>query len=179
VGAFPLSASNDAAILSTLSPGGYTALVGGSGAGLALAEIYDADPSPSSTSRLVNLSVRGRTSAGDGVLILGFCISGELPLRVLVRALGPALSAFGVKSAAADPRVQLFRGNAPHQQNDDWGGASSLTAVFASVGASALADPRSKDAAFIATLEPGIYTVIVSEANGATGIVLAEIYELP
>lgn len=180
VGAFPLSdSSSDAAVLTELAPRSYTANVTGVGSGLALAEIYDADQSSTPSGRLVNLSARAYAAPGDGVLIVGFVISGDTPLRVLVRGIGPGLADKGVKSYLADPQLDLYRGNALLQHNDDWSGSTTLAAAFAQTGAFALSNSGSKDAALVATLSPGMYTVVVSGVGGTAGVALAEVYELP
>jgi hypothetical protein len=179
LGAFPLpESSKDAAILSTFTPKPYTANVTGSGTGLALAEIYDADPSGPAAGRLVNLSARAHAGPGDGVLIVGFVISGDTPLRVLIRAIGPTLANYGVTTALADPQLQVYRGSTMIQHNDNWSGDSALAAAFSKCGAFTLPNPASKDAALIVTLAPGAYTAIVSGVAGTDGIALAEVYEL-
>jgi len=179
LGAFPLpDASKDAVVLTNLAPKGYTASVSGTGTGLAMAEIYDADTAAQPSGRLVNLSARAHAGPGDGVLIVGFVISGDTPMRVLVRAIGPTLSNYGVTTALADPQLDIYQGSTLVQHNDNWSGSSELTAAFTKTGAFALPDPASKDAALIVTLQPGAYTAIVSGVAGADGIALAEVYEL-
>ena len=179
LGAFPLpDSSKDAAVLTEFAPRTYTANVTGSGTGLALAEIYDADVAKNPTGRLVNLSARAHAGPGNDVLIVGFVISGDTPLRVLIRGVGPTLQTQGVSAVLADPQLHVYRGNVLLQQNDNWSGTSELVAAFAKTGAFALPDKASKDAALIVTLEPGAYTAIVSGASGANGIALAEVYEL-
>jgi hypothetical protein len=179
LGAFPLpDGSKDAVVLANLAPKAYTANVTGAGTGLAMAEIYDTDTATNPAGRLVNLSARAHAGPGDGVLIVGFVISGDTPMRVLVRAVGPTLSQHGVTTALADPKLDVYRGNTRLEHNDNWSGTSELTAAFAKVGAFALPNPASKDAALIVTLEPGAYTAIVSGVAGSDGIALAEVYEL-
>ena len=180
LGAFPLSAaSRDAALLKDFDAHGYTVGINGAGSGLAMAEIYEADSASPGDGRLVNLSVRAQTGTGDGVLIVGFVIGGDTPIRVLVRAIGPALSAMGVTSALADPQIDLYRGPEKWDHNDDWGGAAELDAAFVATGAFRLANSWSGDAALVALLPPGAYTVIVSGANGTSGVALAEVYAMP
>jgi hypothetical protein len=180
LGAFPLpDTSKDAVILTQFAPKGYTANVTGSGTGLAMAEIYDADLPGAAKGRLVNLSARAYAGPGDDVLIVGFVISGDTPLRVLIRAVGPTLANHGVTTALADPQLQVYRGSTMIQHNDNWSGDSELAAAFAQTGAFALPDASSKDAALIVSLAPGAYTAIVSGVAGTNGIALAEIYELP
>ncbi|MEO7597819.1 MAG: immunoglobulin domain-containing protein [Opitutus sp.] len=180
LGAFPLpESSKDAGVLATFGAKAYTANITGAGTGLALAELYDADTDAVPAGRLVNFSARAHAGSGDSVLIVGFVISGDTPLRVLIRAIGPTLANYGVTTQLADPQLKLYRGNTLVDQNDDWGGRSDLTAAFMQTGAFVLQNPASKDAAMIVTLGPGAYTVIVSGAGDTNGIALAEVYELP
>ncbi len=181
VGAFPFAQpdSRDAAIsFPSLASGPNSARIYGTGAGQVLAELYDATPSSlftATTPRLVNVSVLKHLGSG---VTAGFVIGGSSARRVLVRAIGPTLAAFGVDGTVADPRLTLFAGQTERGGNDNWGGGSSLAAAFNQVGAFALA-ADSRDAALLATLEPGNYTVQVSGVGGTTGVALIEVYEVP
>ncbi len=149
----------------------------GGGTGLVLAEVYDATPEAAytaTTPRLINLSLLKDAAGG---ITAGFVVAGGGEKRVLVRALGPALSAFGVAGAAADPRLRLFAGTREIGANDNWGGRAELAAAFAQAGAFGLA-ANSRDAALVAALPAGNYSVSV-ETSDATGTVLVEVYELP
>jgi hypothetical protein len=180
VGAFPLpDASNDAVVSKNLPANAYTATLNGSGSGLAMAELYDADAENQPNGRLVNVSARAHAAPGDGVLIVGFVIAGDTPLRVLVRAVGPTLKNSGITSALADPQLNVYQGGTLVGQNSDWGGTQDLRDVFARVGASGLADAGSKDAALTLTLSPGAYTAVVSGVGTTEGTALAEVYEVP
>jgi hypothetical protein len=95
---------------------------------------------------------------------------------VLLRAVGPTLSAFGVTGVLADPKVNVYAGPNRIADNDNW--PASLASTFSAVGAFAL-PVGSRDAAVELTLAPGGYTVHVSPATGAAGEVLIEIYEVP
>lgn len=182
-GAFPLAPrSGDSAALVTLAPGTYTLQVSAAtvqGSGVALAEVYDADTT-SSTSRLMNVSTRGNAATGGDALIGGFVISGNASKRVLLRGAGPSLTQFGVTGALADPVLSLFDSQGRVLgTNDNWvSAASPLLSATASVGAFAL-NADSKDAAVMATLPPGAYTVQVTGVSGSSGTALIEIYELP
>ncbi|MBL9207199.1 MAG: hypothetical protein JNN01_19070, partial [Opitutaceae bacterium] len=129
------------------------------------------------TDRLINLSSRALVSSADSrTLITGFVIGGSSPKSLLLRAIGPGLSTFGVTQALVDPKLQVF--NSAGQlllENDNWSG-TSVSEASARVGAFALA-AQSKDASAIATLPPGAYTMLVLDQGGA-GVALAEIYEL-
>ncbi|HUR57206.1 MAG TPA: DVUA0089 family protein, partial [Opitutaceae bacterium] len=147
--------------------------------GVALAEIYDADVA-SPTSRLMNVSTRGNAASGGDALIGGFVISGSAAKRVLLRGAGPSLTQFGVTGALTDPTLALYDGSGRQLgSNDNWvSAAPQLSAAMASVGAYALT-ADSKDAAVMATLPPGAYTVQVTGVNNTAGTALIEIYELP
>lgn len=186
VGAFQLTpGGKDAALVATLGPGGYTAEVNsvGGARGVALVEVYEIG---ASETRLLNLSTRAQVGAGDAILIPGITISaGSGPRRVLVRAVGPALAAFGVPGTISDPKLELFSGSTRIASNDNWetqsgnagGTGAQLSAAFSQAGAFALTN-GSKDAALLTTLAPGSYTLQVSGANNATGEALVEVYDI-
>jgi uncharacterized lipoprotein YddW (UPF0748 family) len=181
VGAFAFagSASRDAAAAVSLPAGDQSMRISGvgDGTGLVLAEVYDATPAAAfnaTTPRLVNLSLL-KDSAGG--ITAGFVVAGGGEKRVLARAVGPGLGGFGVVGAAADPRLTLYAGEREIGANDNWGGGAELTAASAQAGAFGLA-PNSRDAALVASLPAGNYTVRV-ETGAATGTVLVEVYELP
>jgi hypothetical protein len=178
VGAFPLlNGSRDAAVFTQFGNGGYSAHVSGkNGAtGVTLLELYDADTQ--SDSRLINVSARSFVGTGDDVQIVGFYIAGEGPRQVLIRAVGPSLSTYGVTGALANPYLRLYRGSTKIQENDDWGGTTALASAFSSTGAFQL-HAGSKDAAILVTLEPGAYSAIVAGVDGGTGVALLELYEI-
>jgi hypothetical protein len=178
VGAFALPAgSKDAALLTPLSAGSYTAQITGAGAttGLALAEVYDTSAATTADTALVNLSARAQVGTRGDILIAGFAVTGG-PLTVLVRAVGPGLSPFGVTGLLTDPRIELFSGQTRIGENDTWSPATQAT--FDTVGAFAL-PAGSKDAALVATLAPGTYTAQVSGAGATTGVALVEVYAVP
>jgi hypothetical protein len=182
VGAFALSGttSRDAAASVSLSAGDQSMRISGVGTatGLVLAEVYDATPAATFTAsspRLVNLSLLKDVAGG---ITAGFVVAGEGEKRVLVRAVGPALSAFGLSGFAEDPKLTLYAGERPIAANDNWGGGADLVSAFSEAGAFVL-NPGSRDAALLASLSAGNYTVRVETAGGATGTVLIEVYELP
>lgn len=179
VGAFPLTTgSADAATEVQLPAGGYTSRITGSSSGVALAEIYDAQPG-SVAARLSNLSTLGFTGSGENALVAGFTVQGNTPKRVLIRAIGPSLASFGVSDRLANPRVTVapLGSTAVLASNDDWAGKAELKAAFASVGAFELPE-ASLDSALIASLSPGGYTVVVTGNGDSVGNVLVELYDL-
>lgn len=176
VGAFPLLAgSRDAALLQSVD-GSRSAQLRGSGPGIALVELYDTGTGNSP--RLVNVSARNQVGTGDNILIVGFFVEGTGTKNLLIRAVGPQLTALGVSGALVDPRLDLFRsGNSTAiAANDNWD--ASLATTFNTVGAFALGT-GSRDAALVTALTPGSYTVQVSGVGNTTGEALVEIYELP
>ena len=185
VGAFPLEqGSTDAALLREVSPGLYTAklAVRSGQSGVALAEIYDLEPSAARVNRLINLSARTRVGTGDDALIAGFAIAEGAPRSVLIRAIGPGLGEppFHVSGVLDDPKLELYNDEGEKVlENDDWSGAPELVAAFEQVGAFPLSDGQSKDAAFLARLEPGQYSAVVTGVERETGIALIEVYEIP
>jgi outer membrane protein assembly factor BamB/subtilisin family serine protease len=183
VGAFALanSQSLDAALVTSVLPGPYTVQVSPTqgAAGVALAEVYDGTPAadvPASGVRLINLSVRARAGTGEAVLIAGFVIA-DGPRRVLVRGIGPALSAFGVGDALADPTLELFRDQTRIDGNDNWGGSGLISQAATRVGAFAL-PAGSRDAALVVLLPPGGYSVQLRGVGSSTGVALVEVYEI-
>lgn len=184
VGAFPLGgASKDAAAVVTLPAGNHTVRISGPGdsSGVALGEVYvttsDNDFSAFSP-KLTNLSALTLTGADANKLSVGFTIAGTGTRTVLIRGVGPGLAAVGVPSGyVANPTLTLYGAQGKISENDDWGGTTTLSNAFTSLGAFALLRD-SKDAALLATLPAGSYTAEVSSIDGSTGLALIEIYEV-
>ena len=163
--------AQEAAILMTLNPGPYTAIVSGVGAttGVGLVEVFEIDQT---ASPLVNISTRGSVLTGDDVMIGGFVIQGTQQQTVLIRGLGPSLSAFGIASPLANPSIQLLSGATVLATNDDWGQAANA----ADITGTGQAPSNPLESAILITLNPGPYTVIVSGVGGTTGVGLVEVF---
>ena len=132
-------------------------------------------PGASSAAPLINISTRISLTAGQ-ILTSGFVVGGNVPRRVLIRAVGPTLAAFGISHPLADPQISVFSEQALIAKNDDWGGDATMAALFAAIGAFALA-PTSLDSAVVVTLSPGSYSAQVSSVvSSGAGEVLLEIY---
>lgn len=183
--AFPLgTGEKDAALVATLAPGNFTAVVKATDAkpGLALVEVYDlAVTAP--TARLINISTRAQSGSGASVLSAGFVIGGQGTLRVLLRAIGPGLLQFpGVSGVLAQPAMRVYDANQKQiGGNAGWssgGLTEDLAAAARMTGAFAL-PPRSADSVTVMTLTPGSYTIQVAGAEGATGEALVEVYVMP
>ena len=166
----------EAALLTTLNPGAYTAIVRGAGTttGNALVEVFDEDSS--STSKLINIATRGWAGTGDSVMIAGFVISGSQNKKVLITAKGPVLATAGVPDVLADPNLTLYDSTGkPIQFNENWQSASNASEV-AALGRGMRAD-FPQEAALLTTLNPGAYTAIVRGAGTTTGNALVEVFE--
>lgn len=175
VGAFSFPPGSKDAALEQVIGGAATLHASGTSPGVLVVEGYDSGSNASA--RLVNLSARNLVGTGENLLIAGFSVAGAGTQRVLIRAIGPALGAFGVIAPLADPRLEIFSsGGVKIGEADNWD--ASLAPTFASVGAFSLA-AGSKDAAAVLTLNAGAsYTVQVSGVGGTTGEALIEVYAL-
>ncbi|PHX72143.1 MAG: hypothetical protein CK548_04880 [Opitutia bacterium] len=115
---------------------------------------------------------------GDGFTV-GFVVGGGSSSTVLVRAIGPGLAAVGLTSGfVPDPKLTLFSGSTKINENGDWDGTAPLTAAFRKVGAFPVPG-TSLDAALLATLQPGSYSVQVAGVTAENGLVIVEVYEVP
>jgi YVTN family beta-propeller protein len=136
---------------------------------------------PPNSARLINISTRAQVGTGANILIPGFVIGGSGTETLLIRADGPALTAFGVAGALAQPSLSVFNSTGTViASNTGWGTNSNpaqIASAAASVGAFALAS-GSADCALVASLTPGAYTVQVSGVGNSTGVALAEVYEV-
>ena len=184
-GAFPLPAgSKDSALLLRLPPGNYTAQVtsAGKSSGVALVEVYDVEPPQlSQLMHLRNISARAQVTSGEGVLIGGLVVGGGLKKTVLLRAAGPALAQFSLPGLLANPKLTLLKGNSVMATATAWGSAANAADIrdaAKSVSAFAFAE-GSADAAMVVQLDPGAYTLLVTGADGGTGVALVEVYEVP
>lgn len=127
--------------------------------------------------RLRNLSVRSSAGSGAQTLVVGFATTGEVEKQLLIRAVGPALEAFGVTGFASDPDVTLYdSGSTILTSNDDWDGSVETKAAFGAVGAFALVD-NSLDAVLLESLTSGPYTAHVTPGEQLTGVVVVEAYD--
>ncbi len=163
----------EAALVATLAPGAYSAVVSGKAAttGVALVELYDLD---AATGRIANISTRSRVELGDNVMIGGFIVGGTTATKIIVRALGPSLVAGGVVDALLDPTLEIYNSDGSLiTSNDDW-----RTNQEAEIIATTIPPADDREAAIVSTLMPGAYSAVVRGANGCTGIALVEVYAL-
>ena len=170
----PPGDEHEAALVATLPPGAYTAIVQGVGgaSGIASVEVYDLDPG--SDSRIGNISTRGKVETGDNVMIGGFIISADQPTKVIVRALGPSLATHNVAGSLANTTLDLHdRNGTVLASNDDWSSDQAAEIIASHVPPT---DPR--ESAIVLTLPPGNYTAVVRGKNSTRGVALVEVYNL-
>ena len=145
-----------------------------------LTPIPSPTPTPTATpaptpGALGNISTRLRVLNGDNVLIGGMIVTGTADKRVILRAIGPTLTGFGIPGALADPTLDFFQGNTLLMSNDDWQTSSQQ----AEIAASGFAPGNNAEPAIIWTLTPGQgYTAVVRGKNGTTGVGVVEAYDL-
>ena len=175
--------ARESAIIAELPAGNYTAIVRGvnNSTGVALVEVYDL--SPETNSILGNISTRSFVQTGDNVMIGGFIVQGAQPRRVIVRAIGPELTQYGVPNAMVNPTLELYDANgALIASNNNWqhtiiGGIITSDQVR-DIRSSGYAPGDPRESAIIADLPPGNYTAILRGVNNTTGVALVEVYDL-
>jgi hypothetical protein len=194
------SDDRESAIIRTVPPGGFTAIIRGANntTGIGLIEIYDlgsstfaaaeeakaegarepdAPDSPDATIELGNLSVRGDVQTGDNILIDGIIMQGGTPKRILYRALGPSIQSGGqpVPGTLQDPTMEVRDRNGNLlRANDDWQQAPNASEIQNT----GLAPSNNKESAVLLSLPAGNYTSVVRGVGNTTGIALSETYKL-
>ena len=172
---FAPSNALEPAIMMTLAPGAYTAIVQGvgGGTGTGLVGVFEVDHPEAP---LVNISTRGKVLTGNDVMIGGFVIQGA-PRKVVINVAGPSLANFGIANPLANPMVTLVRSsdNAVIEVNDNWQSASNA----AQIQASGFAPSNPLEPAILITLAPGAYTAIVQGSGGGTGVALIGVFAAP
>jgi hypothetical protein len=177
------TAASESAIIANLQPGNYTTILRGvnNTTGVALVEVYDLSPAASSS--LGNISTRSFVQTGEHVMIGGFFVQGNGPKRVIIRAIGPELTQYGIANALGNPRLELHnRTGAVIASNDNWqttilGGIITSNQV-SDIQNSGHAPTAASESAIVADLQPGNYTAIVRGVNNTAGVALVEVYDL-
>jgi hypothetical protein len=173
-----LPPTNDAesAIDAILVPGSYTAVVRGKNntSGVGLVEVYDLDPS--APAKLGNISTRAFVSTGGNIVIAGFSLSNNTgDDHIVIRGLGPSLSAFGLSPVLANPTLELRDSNGTLlTSNNDWQDSPTQEAEITAAG---LAPSDPLESAIAATLPPGVYTALLAGLSQGTGIGIVEVYD--
>ena len=167
----------ESAIVHTLAPGSYTAIMSGSdgGTGIGVVEAYDLNQA--ANSKLANIATRGFVDSGDNVMIGGVIAGGNggANTRVLIRAIGPSLSNAGIAGALQDPTLELRNANgALLRENDNWQAEQQ-----SDIESTTIPPSNAAESAIVAVLTPGNYTAIVRGRNNTTGVALVEVYNVP
>jgi hypothetical protein len=181
VEATKVAPSNDSesAIVATLNPGSYTAILAGKngGTGVGVVELYDLDQG--TNSELGNISTRGFVGTNDSVLIGGVIVGGgaaDGKATVLVRAIGPSLGSSGL----IDPTLELHDTNGTAiATNDNWKtNDQSQASQELQIKSTTIPPANDSESAIVATLSPSAYTAVVRGKNGGTGLAVVEVYNL-
>jgi hypothetical protein len=166
----------ESAIDATLNPGAYTAVVRGKNntSGVALVEVYDL--SQVVLAKLANISTRAFVSTGNDIVIAGFILGNHNgDARIVVRGIGPSLTAAGVPNALADPTLELRDGNgALLVANNDWQDDPAQAAELTAAG---LAPTNQLESGIAMLLPPGLYTALIAGLNNGSGVGLVEVYD--
>jgi hypothetical protein len=166
----------ESAIDANLSPGAYTAVVRGNNntTGVALIEVYDL--SQAVPAKLANISTRAFVGTGDDIVIAGFILgSNGGNDRIVLRGIGPSLTALGVPDALANPMLELRDSNgALLIANNDW---QDDPAQAAEITAAGLAPTSQLESGIAATLPPGLYTALLAGLNNGVGNGVVEVYD--
>jgi len=172
------SSDAESAIVRTLPPGAYTAVLKGNGGaeGIGIVEVYDLDQA--ADSKLANISTRGFVETDNGVMVGGLIVGPSFAAgsaKVVVRALGPSLANFGIKGTLADPTLDLVNASGTIlRSNDDWQSSQQ-----AEIEAAGLAPSVAAESALVENVAPGNYTAIVRGKGTTTGVALVEVYNVP
>lgn len=179
----PPSNDLESAIVTTLNPGSYTAILSGKngGTGVGVVEVYDL--AQAANSELANISTRGFVETNDNIMIGGLIVGGNNAggkATVLVRAIGPSLASSGLQGVLPDPTLELHDGNgATMATNDNWKvNDQTQQSQEAAIKSTTIPPSNDLESAIVATLSPGAYTAVVRGKNGGTGVALVEVYNL-
>jgi hypothetical protein len=172
----PPTSNLEAALDVTLLPGAYTAIISGNnnGTGVGLIEIYDL--SPAVPAKLANISTRAFVGTGNEIMIAGFILGGNSgDDHLIIRGIGPSLTALGVPGALADPALELRDLNGTVViSNNDW---QDDPAAAGEITAAGLAPAHPLESAVTVALSPGLYTALLSGVQNGTGTGLVEVYD--
>jgi len=167
----------ESAIDATIDPGAYTVILRGKngGTGIGTVEVYDLNTG--AASKLANLSTRAFVRTGTSVVIAGFILGNNSGSdRIVLRGLGPSLSAYGITNPLQNPTLELRSQNGTLlRSNDDW---MDDPAQATEISAAGLEPSDKKESAIAVTLSPGAYTAILAGLNDGEGVGTVEVYEI-
>ncbi len=175
-----LQPSNDleSALVRTLAPGNYTAIVRGANGGTGVGTVQVFDLAQTANSKLANISSRGFVDTGDNVMIAGLIVgggNGGANARVVIRAIGPSLNGF-LFGALQDPTLELKDANGVTlRSNDDW----KKDGQQAEIEGTGLAPTDDRESALVASLPGGQFTAVVRGKSGTTGVAVVQVYNVP
>jgi hypothetical protein len=174
----PPTDDREPAIVATLNPAAYTAVISGKNGktGVGLLEVYDLNTPDDS--RLANISTRGSVQTKDNVMIGGFILGGTnmQPARVVVRALGPSLSQPGISGPLGNPTLLLVNSDGLNVGfNDNWQDDPDQAAQLQALN---IAPTMANESAIVTILPPGLYTAVVAGQSDTTGVGLIEVYDV-
>jgi uncharacterized repeat protein (TIGR03803 family) len=172
----------ESAIVTTLNPGAYTAILAGKddGTGVGVVEVYDLESA--ANSKLANISTRGFVDSGSNVMIGGLIVDGGTGgsfARVILRAMGPSLAASGIQGVLSDPSLELHDASgAIIASNDNWKTRPDGSSQQGEIEATSIPPSNDAESALVQNLAPGNYTAIVRGTGNTTGIAVVEAYTL-
>lgn len=172
----------ESAIVITLTPGAYTAILQGknNSTGVGVVEVYDLNQA--ANAKLANISTRGFVDTGNNVMIGGLIVSGGIGggnARVIVRAIGPSLGPSGLQGVLQDPNLELHDASgATIASNDNWKTRPDGSSQQGEIEATSIPPTNDLESALVQTLGPGSYTAIVRGTSNTTGIAVIEAYTL-
>jgi hypothetical protein len=170
----PPSDDHESAIVRSLAPGSYTAILRGvsNTTGVGLVEVYDLQSQPITV--IANISTRGLVGTDPNVMIGGMIITGDEAKRVLFRAIGPSLTSKGISGALQNPTLELRdKSGTLIAFNDNWRSDQEQEIIDTTVP-----PENDAEAAIVWNLAPGNYTAILRGRGGASGVALVEAYGL-
>ncbi|MEO6001967.1 MAG: immunoglobulin domain-containing protein [Opitutus sp.] len=155
---------------------------GGASAPATAVQVKTPGATGTGATRFANIATRASCGTGNNVTIGGFVVAGGAKKKVLIRAVGPSLTAQGISAAEAllDPVIEVHKGAPVIATNDDWGtnaNAAEITATGTRIGAAALLGSDTKSSALLTELDPGVYSFVASGKGGTSGVVLLEVYD--
>ena len=173
----------ESAMVVTLNPGSYTAILAGNngGTGVGVVEVYDLGSA--ANSELGNISTRGLVGHNNDLMIGGLIVGGgdsDGKATVLFRAIGPSLASSGVQGPLSDPVLELHNSDGTTiATNDNWKiNDQSQQSQESQIKSTTVQPANDLESAIVATLSPGNYTAVVQGKNGATGVGVVEAYNL-
>jgi len=166
----------ESAIVQTLAPGAYTAILRGTGTdtGIGVVEVYDLNQA--ANSKLANIATRGFVETGNNVMIGGLIAgpTGASSIKVVVRAIGPTLANFGIVGALQDPTLELVTASGTViRANNNWQDSQKTEIESFNLGPGDI-----RESALVETIAPGNYTAIVRGVGDTTGVALVEVYNV-